>query len=294
MKSNYKCPHCEIALRAQANIFKCGICGSTFKSSDFKEPASSKDAASLDFAREYLKAQKELEDTKLGNVRMVPLTDLGHVSRFKIFLSLIGSPVEESDEDHGFPLILGLFILACIAFFAFSSEAIFEKLELNPNHLWRYGGLNFLTYSLLHADIFHLIGNLFFLIPFVDNTEHNLGTFKTFWFLILSALISSSLHTLIDNSNLPLVGASGVCFATIVYYSVKFPNNRLLIMPPILGVFGMRYRIRIKAKTLVAFYVFKEVLGVVIQLNNATSTSHLGHIGGAIVGFLFAHFDKEN
>jgi len=288
--------HCEIRLKALAGKFHCGICKSKFSASDLKAQVKGgqlADAATLDFAREYLKAQKQLEEERRPDLSILHTDQLTHVSNWKLAQSFFGIPTEEDEIDHGFPIFLGIFSIVCVAVFLFASKALSLSLALSPENLFRMFGLNFFSYSFVHADIFHLMGNLFFIIPFMDNVEYKLGSFKVITFILLSAIASAVLHILFDHSKLPLVGASGVCFAIVTYYSVKFPKNRLLIMPPILGIFAMRYRLRVKARTLVIFYVLKEFLGIASQVSGASSTSHLGHIGGALVGLLFAYLVSD-
>ncbi|MEZ4814637.1 MAG: rhomboid family intramembrane serine protease [Bdellovibrionota bacterium] len=288
MKSRYKCPHCEIRLNALAGKFYCGVCKSEFVASELTPDPNFVDTDSADFAREYLKLQKQLNEEKRGNLSIVHTKELPHVSSWKLALSFLGVPIEEDDVSDGFPFVLGAFAALCILVFFFVSKEKTLLLSLDPKSLWRMGGLNFFTYSVVHADIFHLIGNLFFIIPFLDNTEHRLGERRTLAFVLVAALASAVLHLMFDKSTLPLVGASGVCFAIVVFYSIKFPNNRLLIMPPFLGFLAMRYRMRIKARTLAIFYVLKELFGVVTQLGGLDSVSHLGHVGGALTGVFFA------
>ena len=48
--------------------------------------------------------------------------------------------------------------------------------------------LTYLTYAFLHADIFHLGGNMLFLWVFGDNVEDALGHFRFLIFYLLCAI----------------------------------------------------------------------------------------------------------
>jgi membrane associated rhomboid family serine protease len=283
MASSFKCPNCEIRLKEREGYLKlkCGICGSEFLPSQLDINPNAERRESIDYAKEYLAAQKELEDKKKGDVRLVAIDELNNVSPWKITLSFFGIPVEEESNDSSVPIALGTFSILCILFFVMGPQ-LTEKLQLDPKHLFKLNGLSFFTYSLVHADIIHLFSNLFFILAFIDKTEEKLGSFKTMALIFVSSISSGIIHILFDHRPIPLVGASGVCFAVVTYYALSFSKSRLLLSPPVMGIFGMKYRLRVKARTLAIYYFAYELLGIAAQLSDNSNVSHLGHVGGAL------------
>ena len=54
--------------------------------------------------------------------------------------------------------------------------------------------LTYLTYAFLHADIFHLGGNMLFLWVFGDNVEDAMGHFRFLLFYLLCAAGGAFFH----------------------------------------------------------------------------------------------------
>ena len=212
---------------------------------------------------------------------------------WKQILSLLGMPLEE--EAYAvpvFPFVSVTFMLTCICIFLFFKK-FDEPFMLDPNNLLHYRGLNFFTYSLIHGGLGHITSNMLFITPFIDNVEHKLGHFKTFLFIVMSAFGAGLLHMLFETSRLPLIGASGVCFAIATYYAFSFQNNRLLVTVPLMGYLMFRYRLRVSAWTFIIFYLLMEFLGVMGSEAGTTRISHFGHIGGAAVGLFFYFLSKQ-
>lgn len=292
---SYKCPYCEIRLKPAGDKFRCGICGSTFDAGQLTgNKPQGEDKDTVDFAKEYLKAQKQADDDSKGDLKILHTDTLLHIPQWKLWLNFLGVPIEEENEHTDFPIVITFYVLVCCALF-FVGQKFSLILALDPTQLSKLGGATFFTYSLVHIDFMHLLGNMIFILPFAENVEHRLGARETFLFILVSALSSAFLHLVLDRSGLPLLGASGVCFAVVTFYAVKFPHNRLLVIPPFIGLFAIRYRLRVRARTFAIFYLVKEAGGIYFQLTGNSEISHLGHIGGALSALAFcALVDDEN
>jgi membrane associated rhomboid family serine protease len=271
------CPYCEWPLKDNGDVKTCGICGHT---------------SHTHIKNKIQKDLDAIEESDLGNVTVVDVDEI-NLSGWKQFLSLFCCPVEEEEYATEHRSAVGiLFVSLCIGVF-FLSDNIQEAFCLNPNSLFHWMGLNFFTYALVHTGFIHLASNLFFLLPFVDNVEDDLGSSKFFVFISISAAVAGAIHMLFDRSTYPLVGASGVCFAIATYYSLRFPQHRFLIAVPVLGILAFKKRIRIRAWILLLFYFALELLGVFDQRAGISNVSHLGHIGGALSGVLFWIVEKR-
>ena len=139
--------------------------------------------------------------------------------------------------------------------------------------------LSLITANFLHANLLHLVGNLWSFWIFGNNIEDKLGNLKFIIFLMLAAGGSIGTHIFMNYSDLnPIVGASGIVSALMGAYLYRFPNAKLLVLVP----FGIIFPTTIKAKYFMAFWFASQVL-ISLQNNNI---SWEAHIGGFFVGYL--------
>ena len=144
----------------------------------------------------------------------------------------------------------------------------------------------------LHAGLWHLVSNMWFLMIFGDNVEARLGSIKYLGFYLAGGLIAAFVEYLsVGNAFIPILGASGAIAAVLGYYLIAFPHNRV--------------------DTLIAFIYIRIislpaqiVLGLwfVLQLFNGTSTlidssassgvAWWAHIGGFVFGMLVAKLSE--
>jgi len=139
--------------------------------------------------------------------------------------------------------------------------------------------LSLITANFLHANLLHLVGNLWSFWIFGNNIEDKLGNLKFIVFLIVAAGGSIGTHIFLNYSDLnPIVGASGIVSALMGAYLYRFPNAKLLVLVP----FGIIFPTTIKAKYFMAFWFASQVI-ISLQNNNI---SWEAHIGGFFVGYL--------
>jgi membrane associated rhomboid family serine protease len=139
--------------------------------------------------------------------------------------------------------------------------------------------LSLLTANFLHANLLHLVGNLWSFWIFGNNIEDKLGKLKFIIFLMVAAGGSIGTHIFLNYSDLnPIVGASGIVSALMGAYLYRFPNAKLLVLVP----FGIIFPTTIKAKYFMAFWFASQVI-ISLQSNNI---SWEAHIGGFLVGYI--------
>lgn len=246
------------------------------------------DPEQIELARAMLEFQKK----ERGSIEIVDVATLD-MPRWKVVLSLFGVAFEEEQGySTGTTSAVGyLFVALCFAIYFFWGDAAIPMLALDPTRLGHWGGLNFISYAFVHADALHLIFNFVFLMPFLQRVEAGLGGRGLFYFILTSAFFASAAHLWGSTEVAPLVGASGVCFAAATYYALRFPKQRLIIAVPFVGFLAIQKRIRIAAPWLIAFYVLSEVTSL---WKGSDGVSHWGHLGGALAGFLFWLFAKND
>ncbi|PLK42537.1 MULTISPECIES: rhomboid family intramembrane serine protease [Emticicia] len=166
-----------------------------------------------------------------------------------------------------------------------------ESMLLNPNFkIWQP-----VTYMFMHANLNHLISNMFALLIFGSGIETFLGSKRFLIYYLITGVGASFIYTFVNIYDMlqfspesdayallaltPMVGASGAIFGILIAYAYLFPNNELIIFP---------LPIPIKAKYLVAFYGIYELYSGVH--GSSMGVAHFAHVGGLLVGFILLRY----
>ena len=132
------------------------------------------------------------------------------------------------------------------------------------------------TYAFLHADFFHLLFNMLTLFFIGTYLEKNVGSkrFAVYYFipLVAGALLTEIVSLFIAPHPHVSVGASIAIWSILVIFAFMFPNMKLYLF----------FIIPVKAWILVLLlFLFESFM-----INGLTGISHLGHVSGAICGFI--------
>jgi len=204
---------------------------------------------------------------------------------WKIVAGLFGMPVVDgTDMLHRPPwatwsLTVLVSLVSGLAFFNLTHWV--EVFALIPSQAGRYVGLTFITSFFLHAGLFHLAANMYFLLIFGDNVEQTLGVGRYLLLIFLAAVVGAAAHAALDPSrNVPVIGASGGIAGIVAFYACRFPKVSL------------RFLVLFKWFTIpvwsfFVFWIAMQGLGVVTELFGRSGVSSLSHVGGAAVGVLF-------
>ncbi|MDQ7820543.1 MAG: rhomboid family intramembrane serine protease [Armatimonadota bacterium] len=206
---------------------------------------------------------------------------------WKYLPALLGMPVEYDRQTFRTVPWMTWVLVAFITAFSLRAMADLEyavrQFGLIPAQWWRHGGLTLLTSFLLHGGIFHLLGNMYFLLVFGDNVEDVLGKVRYLALILLAAAAGDAAHIALDpRSEVPLIGASGGISGVIAFYALQFPRARLGVL---FRIFLIYFRwVRMPAYAYVGVWILLQVVGAYLQLTGATSVSALAHLGGVLVG----------
>jgi len=136
--------------------------------------------------------------------------------------------------------------------------------------------LTLVTYMFLHADFFHILGNMIFLFVFGDDIEEAMGPLRFIAFYLACGIAGALAFAANDpRSVLPLIGASGAVSGVIIAYLMLRPCAKI--------------------RVLISFFVVKLdafwVIGswAILQLIQLASKSdddiaYWCHVGGFIAG----------
>ncbi len=155
-------------------------------------------------------------------------------------------------------------------------------------HALKPGAVEFsdlLTHMFLHADVMHLLGNMFFLFAVGFMVEAALGRWLYLLVYLLGGLGSAALDIALNSTSItPSIGASGAIAGLMGLYAILFGLRRVRFF-----IFLFVYFDYIKAPAIVLFVLW---LGneVFQQLHYAqfSNVNYLAHIGGLISGAAMA------
>jgi membrane associated rhomboid family serine protease len=201
-------------------------------------------------------------------------------------LMILGLPVEENDgKAPAFPIATSLIILACIAMTirAFREPGYMTAGAYLPKEPFRFHGVTLLTSVFLHANVWHLIGNAYFLFLAGDNVEELEGPVFLFSLFLISALAGSFAYSFGGGIE-PSIGASGGVAGVLAYYAFTFPKNRIK-----LGYFSFYrfFAFTMTAPQALGLFIALQIFGGWKQLGGfGGHTNYLAHLGGLAVGLL--------
>ena len=199
-------------------------------------------------------------------------------------------PLGDENPSKSPPLVMWILILANVLVFLseFAQdyngyEKIIMTFGLTPYRIVRDGSYStFFTSMFLHADVFHLGGNMLFLYVFGDNIEDRCGHTSFLVYYMLSGIGASLLHIALDPySTIPTIGASGAISGILAGYLVLFPHARIRTLVSL----GWFIRIaKIPAYLMIgSWFLYQVVYGILVA---ESTVAYWAHIGGFITGLL--------
>lgn len=170
---------------------------------------------------------------------------------------------------------VGLFLLRFVAKSQIDLAGIFG---LSPNTVWPMIWQP-ITYMFIHGDLFHVLINMFVLWMFGSEMESIWGRAQFLRYYFLTG-VGSGLVWLLFNAGQSysvLIGASGAIYGILIAYGMMFPNRTVYLY----------FMIPIKVKW---FVVFLGAVAFLSSFNNNTNISHLTHLSGMVIGFVYLRY----
>jgi membrane associated rhomboid family serine protease len=173
-------------------------------------------------------------------------------------------------------------VIILVSFMAFRNlRPAVENFGMIPAQFTRYFGFTLVSSFFLHGSYFHLIGNLYFLIVFGDNTEDVLGKRNYLLLIIIATIVGDIAHILGNlDSTIPCIGASGGISGVLAYYCLRFSKAKV-------GIILFFRWIRLPVGIMLAIWIIFQILGAYRQILDLSNVSALAHLGGASIGILF-------
>jgi membrane associated rhomboid family serine protease len=148
--------------------------------------------------------------------------------------------------------------------------------------------LTLLTSMFMHGGIAHLLGNMWFLYIFGDNVEDRMGHGRYLAFYLLTGIIASLSHVVMNlngpSSLIPSLGASGAISGVMGAYLALCPSRRVQVLM-------LRVVTEIPGYMAVGlWFLFQLVsgMGLLGGGSEGDGVAYAAHVGGFVAGVLLA------
>ena len=207
-------------------------------------------------------------------------------------------PIKDSVRPRYFPIFTYLLVMANVLVFLYEWTltrdglwGFYMRYALIPQALLELEPVFFLrllSSQFIHANWFHLLGNMWYLLVFGRNVEDRMGSFAYLCFYLLSGIMAGLAHALVyPYSPIPTIGASGAIAGVLGAYLMLYPKARvkgcilIIIIPLILNIPVVFY---------LGFWFLSNVYSGYRSLNaiGAGGVAWWAHIGGFVWGFVMA------
>ncbi len=201
-------------------------------------------------------------------------------------------------EARRFPIATFSIVLANIAIYLLTS---FENslLATATRYLYGYGfipafllspeGLaRVFTSMFIHADLFHIMFNMYFLYVFGRGVEDLLGSARFLALYLISGIGATLFHTAstpvvgLQSIAIPAVGASGAISGVLGAYMMFFPGTSLIACFPI---FLLPACFTLRASAYLAFWFATQIVYGYMRIGGI---AFFAHAGGFIAGVTLA------
>jgi len=178
------------------------------------------------------------------------------------------------------------FATAAVLGFGYIPSVVFDTVQLPAEYQYVPEDFTYVTYAFLHADIFHIGGNMLFLWVFGDNVEDALGHFRFLVFYLLCAIAGALMHGLLaPASQSPLIGASGAVAGIVAAYLILHPQVKVWVLA------FARIPLRVPAWIVLALWIGFQFLMLLAAGEDQVSWS--AHVGGIIAGAILVFVLKR-
>ena len=153
----------------------------------------------------------------------------------------------------------------------------FDHRDLAPELQVLPDWMSVVSYAFLHGGFMHLIGNMLFLWVFGDNVEDAMGHLRYLVFYLICAAAGGFAYAVMDqNSEVPLIGASGAVSGVVAAYLMLHPRVKVWVL--VLG----RIPLRLSAVWLLGAWVLYQVYNAITAADS--QVAWIAHLGGLAAG----------
>jgi membrane associated rhomboid family serine protease len=185
---------------------------------------------------------------------------------------------------------IAVFVLQLMTVGQRGHGGVTDWLVLSPlDIVKRFEVWRLLTYAFCHSseDIWHILGNMFFLWICGSQVEPIYGPREFLRFYLTGAIISGIGFlgfALLTGRNSPSLGASGAVMAVAMLCAMYYPTMKILVM----------FVIPLEMRWLVAIYAVYDTYPLLRELGGNAPLDHVAHsahLSGLVYGYLYKRFD---
>lgn len=150
-------------------------------------------------------------------------------------------------------------------------------LALHPLDAPDFSPYQVITHMFSHANIGHILFNMFGLWMFGRELENIWGSKRFLNFYLISGIGAAVFHLLVQQvmgTYSIAIGASGAVMGIFAGFAYLFPNTPLMLL---------FFPVAIKAKWLMIGLIAFDVFG---GIRGGDNIAHFAHLGGALTGFI--------
>jgi membrane associated rhomboid family serine protease len=216
-------------------------------------------------------------------------------------------PIKDNVPTRSFPLVTLLLIATNVAVFVFYELPDFDyavnQLAYHPCEVTREcpvvgedWPVTAITSMFMHADWFHLGGNMLFLWIFGNNVEDALGKVRFLLFYLLGGLAATAAQTVFTLSlgdelaaQVPNLGASGAVSAVLGAYLVLLPNASVVTV----FFFFIFFFRELPAWLFLGFWFFAQLWAggfSLVEPQAGGGIAFFAHVGGFVFGVVAVRF----
>lgn len=139
------------------------------------------------------------------------------------------------------------------------------------------------TSMFVHADFFHILGNMFVFFFMGIAFEERIGPKKFLVIYLITGVCGALTHSLLNiGSDISLIGASGAIFGILGAFAYAYPRDEVVMPLP------LPIMIITRIKVIYATVLFAILETVVVIFAVQDDTAHFAHLGGLVAGVLLA------
>ncbi|HTU66526.1 MAG TPA: rhomboid family intramembrane serine protease [Steroidobacteraceae bacterium] len=182
--------------------------------------------------------------------------------------------------SSGIPLITIFISVACALVFAFAHD---DKAQLALAYYPRsYDVATMFTSVFTHADIWHLVGNLFFFYGFARTVETQISVKGYLFAFVLFVLVTNLAYGFAMHEDIPTIGLSGIVWGYMGIFLFRYPKDYIDCFVWYVVVFKI-----IEVPALVFILAFLALnVGAYRNLDDS-AVNYVAHFSGFAAGALF-------
>jgi membrane associated rhomboid family serine protease len=201
---------------------------------------------------------------------------------------------DENKKKKGkIPFVTAGLVLLNIAIFFYTFQNIDNYSSVfgfYPTNLFDGRFYTVFSSMFLHANLWHLLGNMLFLWVFGDNLESKIGHMRFFLFYIFCGIIAAIAYAFVGHPDSLVIGASGAISGILGGYLVLFPGNKIKSIIPIIFFWTLA---SIPVFVFIIIWFLYQFLSLGSERMDMVAYS--AHIGGFVAGLLLIKiFAKKN